>query len=210
MANVIPFINQKIPLSKIPSNSLQLNISNNNWKDKFPYSPKVSVRLWHDGANLFLNYEVEEEYVAALAKKDNDDVYKDSCVEFFIAFDNEGYYNLEANCIGKLLLSHRKGRKIDVKYADDNILSCIQRDSSLGKEPFECRKSNGKWSLKLTIPKSTFFLHDIKNFSELKVKCNIYKCGDNLPQPHFLSWQPIKTENPDFHRPEFFGPIEFE
>ncbi|MBO7233161.1 MAG: hypothetical protein J6V16_08435, partial [Bacteroidales bacterium] len=26
-------------------------------------------------------------------------------------------------------------------------------------------------------------------------------------QPHYLSWQPINTEKPDFHRPEFFGTL---
>ena len=37
----------------------------------------------------------------------------------------------------------------------------------------------------------------------------IIKCGDDLTVPHFLSWNPIKTEKPDFHRPEFFGTVKF-
>ena len=39
---------------------------------------------------------------------------------------------------------------------------------------------------------------------------NLYKCGDNLSHPHFLSWQPIDTPQPDFHRPEFFAAGKFE
>ena len=27
--------------------------------------------------------------------------------------------------------------------------------------------------------------------------------------PHYLSWMPIDTPKPDFHRPEFFGKINF-
>ena len=34
--------------------------------------------------------------------------------------------------------------------------------------------------------------------------------GDNLSHPHFLSWRPIQTEKPDFHRPEFFEQVTFE
>ncbi|WP_336524905.1 carbohydrate-binding family 9-like protein, partial [Bacteroides acidifaciens] len=26
----------------------------------------------------------------------------------------------------------------------------------------------------------------------------------------FLSWNPIEIEKPDFHRPDFFGTLEFE
>ena len=82
-----------------------------NWPVDFPYAPEVKVKLWHDGDNFHIEYEVDEEQVAALAESDNGEVWKDSCAEFFISFDDKGYYNLESNCIGKILLSHRKGRK---------------------------------------------------------------------------------------------------
>lgn len=209
MRKSIPCISDD-SLSSEHSKALLVTVSNNNWKEQYPYTPTVEVSLRHDGKSLHLNFEVEEEFVAAVADKDNGEVYKDSCVEFFISFDDDGYYNLEANCTGKILLSHRRGRKIDVEYASSEILSLIKRAASLGDEPFECRTADSKWYLNLTIPCDVFFRHDIKNFSGIKAKCNIYKCGDNLPVPHFLSWQPIKTANPDFHRPEFFGDIEFE
>jgi len=36
-------------------------------------------------------------------------------------------------------------------------------------------------------------------------KANFYKCGDELPLPHYLSWNPIYTETPDFYRPDFLA-----
>ncbi len=33
---------------------------------------------------------------------------------------------------------------------------------------------------------------------------NFYKCGDKLPQPHWLSAFPIDTDIPNFHRPDCF------
>ena len=40
-----------------------------------------------------------------------------------------------------------------------------------------------------------------------KLRANIYKCGDKTAHPHFLSWSPVGTPSPDFHRPEFFGEL---
>jgi hypothetical protein len=31
-----------------------------------------------------------------------------------------------------------------------------------------------------------------------------------LPTPHFVTWNPVGTTQPDYHRPEYFGKIEFE
>lgn len=209
MSVTIPYINQE-SLDTVPAGALKLSVSNNNWKDQFPYTPEVDSFLWHDGENLNIRYEVKEDYVAALAQKDNESVCKDACVEFFISFDDGGYYNIEANCGGIILMSHRKGRKIDVRYAPLELLSGIKRISSLGETPFACKKITDKWHLTLKIPKACFFQHNFKSLKGIKAKCNIYKCGDNLPHPHFLSWNPVLTEQPDFHRPEFFAPIDFE
>ena len=37
------------------------------------------------------------------------------------------------------------------------------------------------------------------------LRANIYKCGDQTVNKHYLSWNPIDSEKPDFHRPEDFG-----
>ena len=39
------------------------------------------------------------------------------------------------------------------------------------------------------------------------IRANFYKCGDKTAHPHYLSWSPIDTPKPDFHRPEFFGEL---
>ena len=204
----IPFVEG--PGKITPDNAAIASINSVNWPDNFPYKPNVTAKLWHNGKNLFIKYEVDEKDVMALASIDNGEVWKDSCAEFFVAFDNKGYYNIESNCIGKILMSHRKSRKENVEYASEDVLSLIKRNPSLGSNPFECKPSSEEWSLLLEIPVSSFFKHDMPDFHGLHAKANIYKCGDNLPTPHFISWNPIKTENPDFHRPEFFGDMYFE
>jgi hypothetical protein len=61
------------------------------------------------------------------------------------------------------------------------------------------------WELCVRIP---FHLMDIDaDHLPPKLLGNFYKCADATDQPHYVSWNPIKTEKPDFHRPEFFGEI---
>ena len=47
------------------------------------------------------------------------------------------------------------------------------------------------------------------NNSPIETMGNFYKCASGSSQPHYLSWNPINTEKPDFHRPDFFGKIIF-
>lgn len=206
---IVPFINQEPEDGKIPENATTIQIGTNNWPKDFPYSPSVKASLWHNGSFFFINYEVDEKYIAAMASKDNGEVWKDSCAEFFVALDDKGYYNIEANCIGNILMSHRKSRKENVEYADEKILNNISRTSSLVAKPFKARPSTQPWTLRLAIPASAFFKHKLESFNGVEARCNFYKCGDDLPEPHFLSFNPIKTETPDFHRPEFFADIYF-
>ncbi len=53
-------------------------------------------------------------------------------------------------------------------------------------------------------------MHKFHSWDGIKAKANVYKCGDNLSKPHFLSWNPIHHPTPNFHLPEFFGTLELE
>lgn len=203
----IPYIPEA--KDEIPEAAAHVKVGVNNWPDQFPYSPRAEAFLWHTGNRLHIVYRADEEHVAATVEADNGPVYTDSCMEFFIAFDNNGYYNIESNCIGKILMSHRRGRDLDIHYAAADTLGSIERTPSLGTAPFECKKAAGPWQLRLDIPASAFFKHSLASFKGVEARANIYKCGDKLPVPHFLSWNAITAEKPNFHLPEFFASIIF-
>ena len=40
-------------------------------------------------------------------------------------------------------------------------------------------------------------------------RANFYKCGDMLSVPHYVTWNPVGTPKPDYHRPEYFGELKF-
>lgn len=181
-----------------------------NWKDEFPSAPKVSFKIAHNNTHLFLQYTVDENEILAATTEDNGPVYTDSCVEFFISFDDTPYYyNLEASCIGKILFAHRTGKQ-DANYASEEILESVKRYSSLGNKPFDKKKGNFEWTLLLVIPAEAFWQSDIKSLGGIEAKANAYKCGDNLTVPHFLTWKPIESDSPNFHLPKFFHNLKFE
>ena len=181
-----------------------------NWPEQFGYAPEFSFKIFHTGDTLAIRYDVREKCTAALVEKDNGEVWTDSCCEFFFQPFGEGnYYNVEATCIGKVLLANRSGREGAV-HAEPAVLSTICRFPSLGGATFAEKKGDMQWSLMLTVPAKAFFKDNIPSFCGLKGRFNIYKCGDKLSMPHFVSYAPIKSENPDFHRPEFFTELEFE
>ena len=179
-----------------------------NWSD-FSYCPTVEFRMVYGDSALMLQYRVKEQAVRAVAAVDNGEVWKDSCVEMFIKPDrNDLYYNFEFNCIGVCLLSvgsARAGREM----AKPEVLSQIRRKTSLERKPFAERKEETKWELTAVIPFACFFKHPDYSPDGKTARANFYKCGDDLTVPHFLSWNPIKADEPDFHRPECFGTVTF-
>ena len=64
-----------------------------------------------------------------------------------------------------------------------------------------------EWELFLKIP-FTLLGVDYKHLPE-KLLANFYKCADATSMPHYVTWNPVLTDKPDFHRPEFFGELIF-
>lgn len=180
-----------------------------NWL-AYPYRPSAQFRLAHTGDSLLLHFKVHEGSVRAVAVADNSRVWEDACVEFFSIPAGDGvYYNLECNCIGTLLLGGGAGRT-ERQHAPKELLDGVQRWASLGRLPFDERVGECDWEVALVLPAATFFLHNLKSFSGRDVRANFYKCGDLLQTPHFLSWNPIALDKPNFHCPQFFGLLHFE
>ncbi len=178
-----------------------------NWT-AFPYKPDVLLYSGYTENEILLKYRVTEEYVSALYTHPNDPVYKDSCVEFFISSGNGFYYNLEFNCTGTVFTGYGTGRENRAVLSSRKAAG-IRTYSTLGTEPFEVRKTDKPWELTLAIPFTVFQEEEFMHPADHCFMANFYKCGDDLPVPHYLSWHPVETESPDFHRPEFFGKIRF-
>jgi hypothetical protein len=179
-----------------------------NW-DNYKYRPEVRFNIAYSDSEIFLKYYVREEYVKAEKTESNQMVCEDSCVEFFVSPEDDGiYYNFEFNPIGTCLLGTGTCRA-DSKRGPVSVIDGIRRLSSAGNSPFAEREGEYSWTLCLAIPLSAFFRHNIKDLKGRSFRANFYKCGDKLTNPHYVTWNPVETLAPDYHRPEYFGSLNF-
>ncbi|QEC58408.1 hypothetical protein FSB75_00420 [Flavisolibacter ginsenosidimutans] len=168
-------------------------------------SADVAFSIAYGDKNLYLQYVVKESIVRAATGKINGPVYEDSCVEFFIRFDNDkAYYNFEFNCIGTVLAGFGPDRN-NRELLSEHVLQNLRCHTVLQKE-------NGaiNWTLTVVLPFEAFAFHSLSSLHGKQGGANFYKCGDALPQPHYLAWSNIESESPNFHLPEFFGTLLFE
>lgn len=181
------------------------------------YKPEVRFRIAYSQQMLFIEYYVKEANIKALYSEDKDSKpFKDSCCEFFFSPEcNNNYYNMELNCIGKGTFAFRRGGRKGPKIAyGEEIMKRILRYSTLGEAPIETSvKENGElfeWKLTVAIPLECFTETPMEALQGKTMRANFYKCGDDMPKPHFLTWNRIELEKPDFHTPDFFGALTFE
>jgi hypothetical protein len=146
--------------------------------------------------------------VSAVYKQPNEPVYKDSCVEFFVAFDEgKGYYSFDFNCAGTCMLSYGASRT-NRELLPETAIRRIRHQTSLSMVDSNGEYSIG-WDITLMIPLEVFCNHSITSLKGKQCRVNFYKCGDDLPEPHFLTWSNIKWPEANFHLPEFFGKMKF-
>ncbi|WP_282159912.1 carbohydrate-binding family 9-like protein [Ulvibacterium marinum] len=181
-----------------------------NW-EKFPYLPEVKFRIAHSNNQIWLKYYVNEQNILAARTEVNSSVSRDSCVEFFFDPLGDGsYYNFEFNCIGTPHLAYGPDRHTREFVAPKKIKQLIKKESSLGDLPFDEKSGGHQWEMTIVLPAEILTSHDRIKLEGLRSRSNFYKCGDDTSEKHYLSWNPVGTERPDFHRPEFFGTLIFE
>ena len=187
-----------------------LPIDQINWENPYQNTPRVQCKIAYNEQALFLKFQVEENTFRGQEVNDNGSIWEDSCVEFFIQPlpSSAFYYNFEFNAIGALLIGYGTGRN-DRILADSVIINSVRREIHLSVSRGGGKRDSFCWELITEIPFTALFKTDFAPQDGTVIKANIYKCGNKLPSPHFLSWQPIHTEHPDFHRSEFFGSLIF-
>ena len=173
-------------------------------KDYMPvcYAQVVFVK----GDGFYARMTCEEKNPKAVYTEFMSGVCRDSCLEFFASYDasKPDYVNVEMNSIGTSLIAVGPDR-----YHRTDI------DRFVGG-PFEveAKIEENCWHVCARIT-----LTDLEKIYGLKPETfsagyafrgNFYKCGDDTEIVHYGMWNPVGTENPDFHRPEYFGKLILE
>ena len=168
------------------------------------YEPEAYAQLiFIEGRGFALRMTAYEENPKAIYTKYGEDVYKDSCLEFFASFnpDSPKYINFEMNANGAFLSAVRTDRhnKTPIDFlAPLPKVTPIKGDGFWGVEAFFTLDFIGKTFGKFCFARGESF------------KGNFYKCGDETPKPHFGMWSPVELDHPDFHQPAFFGTLTIE
>lgn len=176
-----------------------------NWADEFPYKPLTTFTVAHSGTALYVDFLVRANFLRAENYLDQSPVSQDSCVEVFLQPQPEGeYWNFEFNCIGTINASHRLERNNPTRLTGDE-LALVRRYPSWGTRPFRELEGLFVWDLLAVIPFNLIGV-EYKGFP-IEMRGNFYKCASATSQPHYLSWNPIESASPDFHRPQDFGTV---
>lgn len=178
------------------------------WPQVHSFCPQTKVCLAHDRSRLYIQWQVSGEAPVGTKTHDLEQVCEDSCCEFFCRIPGSPLYiNLEVNVLGTMTASRRVKRHEDVQRFSAEEFAQIERYTSLGCEPITETQARD-YTILIAVP---FALLGVKDGQlPSKLLANIYKCGDKTARPHFVSMFPIDIPNPDFHRPDFFQPIEIE
>jgi len=169
--------------------------------------PDVKFKMIYGDDAIFLKFMVKEKYFRATYKQTNDPVWNDSCVEFFIGFEGDAaYYNFEFNALGTPLLGYGVDKKRELAHPSlVNSIKCIAVNKVTEHDTLTFH-----WELTIAIPFTSFFKQKLTSLKGVNCRANFYKCGDELPEPHFLCWNNIIADKPNFHLPQYFGKLIFE
>ncbi len=170
------------------------------------YAPETTAQLvFVEGYGFLLRMVCAEAEPLARYHAFMDPVYTDSCMEFFADWLSDGrYINMEMNANATLLScigADRHGRISVSELTGGDVF------------PVDAHVESNSWSVLARIPLnflSRILGQPVEVTHGFAFRGNFYKCGDETAIPHYGMWNPVGTEKPDFHRPEFFGRLIVE
>jgi hypothetical protein len=178
------------------------------------HKPVVRFKLAYTEQAVCGIYQVQDQFVRAVAAELNGQVWKDSCVEFFFtpyARPDNSYFNLEINCCGVFLFHHQAAPKQQVRSLKESESRQIYTAGSLAGPIHKEIENPIQWTLEFAIPYGILEKYSAVERPAPGVcwHANLHKCADDCSHPHWLTWSPIPGERPNFHQPQYFGLLQF-
>ena len=105
--------------------------------------------------------------------------------------------NFEVNAAGIALIGIGKGRH------GRALLPALPENMEIQAS----RHAGEWWAVRYRVP-FTLLKKLFGKQSDARMRGNFYTCDETI-HPHFGTWNPVASDQPDFHRPECFGELEF-
>jgi len=183
------------------------------------HRPVVRFKGLYDDAGIYVRFDVRDKFVLSKYTQYQDQVCRDSCVEFFVQpRQDQGYFNFEINCGGTLLLYYIEDptRAPDAFFRKFKPLPAelgrqVEIKSSLPRRIDPEITAATDWQMTVAVPFSILesYTGSLTPVSGQTWEGNFFKCGDECSHPHWASWSPIEGVL-RFHQPQFFGQFHFE
>ena len=186
-----------------------------NYMGEMPaHFPETKVTLSYDDEAVYLAIHVADRYVRAVASGYQDNVSRDSCVEFFFTPGeavSAGYFNLEINCGGTMLFHFQKEFRQEMVAIPEEDGRRIECTHSMPKMVDPEITEPAEWTVECRIPIDVLEKYGpvVRPSPGAVWRANFYKCADRTSHPHWLTWAPVDLPKPDFHQPRFFGTLKF-
>jgi hypothetical protein len=180
------------------------------------HHPFTRVKILYDNLTVYGIFIVEDRFVRCLRTDYMSEVWKDSCVEWFVQPKaGRGYFNFEFNCGGALYCSYiedpTRTAYLFKKFTPlpEGLGKKIRIFHSLSPPIDPEIAVRVEWTIEFQVPISVFepFVGTLKNLEGQEWRANFNKCGDETSHPHWGTWSPLGER--EFHRPQDFGTIRF-
>ena len=168
---------------------------------------RASAKLAWDDNDLYVNLKAREKEIRAEQPADllTGMPCEDSCLEFFFRplETDPRYINIEFNPNGCMYLG--------IGHSGKELIRLLPAAAEHGFDPAPYFTADG-WGITYRVPFSfvRFFFPSFAPAPGTVLYGNFFKCGDLTPAEHYLSWNPVTSSTPNFHRPQDFGKLIFE
>lgn len=165
---------------------------------------RMTAQLCYDGSGLYVRQRAWEQNLRMEETEPLGSICQDSCMEFFFSPACDGrYFNIECNPIGNLYFGFGAERETRLRLILKNAKERLV---------LETEHHTDGWEVRYHIPLDLIqlFYPDFTLTSGRRLTANCYKCGDKTKTPHYLAWNPVTSDTPDFHRPCDFGQMVLE
>lgn len=182
----------------------EFEVGNVQWNSK--YSPRTTGRMGYIAdEGIVVKMRCEEHNPLTTKTKNMEMVCLDSAMEAFFSFTEEGakptmeslYFNFEINANGALYAKSGYGRS--------NRAELLLEEMTLVAP--KAWTTEDAWYMEITVPNQLlqrFLGKRVLSVDDI-FYCNFYKVGQTSEIEHYMSYNYIEIDKPNFHMPPYFA-----